>query len=70
MLGLRRKVRLETERMTLRPPQHGDWRAWSTLRADSAAFLQPWEPTWAGDHLSWCYENRVGHIASVLLCAA
>lgn len=60
MLLNRRKVRLETERLTLRPPQHGDWRAWSALRAESAAFLQPWEPTWADDHLSRrSFTNRV-----------
>ena len=60
MFGLRRKVRLETERMTLRLPQHGDWRLWSDLRADSADFLTPWEPVWASDHLSRrSFTNRV-----------
>ena len=60
MLGQRRKLRLETERMTLRPPQHSDFRAWTNLRRDSAAFLQPWEPTWAEDHLSRkSFTNRV-----------
>ncbi len=60
MLGPRRKVRLETERLTLRPPQHGDWRAWAALRSGSAAFLQPWEPVWAVDHLSRkSFTNRV-----------
>ena len=56
MLGLgagwRRKVRIETERMTLRLPEHGDWRAWSALRADSTDFLAPWEPVWSNDHLT------------------
>ena len=52
MLGQRRKVRLDSDRLVLRPPQHGDYRAWSSLRRDSAEFLQPWEPTWAADHLS------------------
>jgi RimJ/RimL family protein N-acetyltransferase/L-ascorbate metabolism protein UlaG (beta-lactamase superfamily) len=28
MLGLKRRVRIETERMTLRLPTHGDWRQW------------------------------------------
>ncbi|MCC5974607.1 MAG: GNAT family N-acetyltransferase [Rubellimicrobium sp.] len=60
MLGGRRKIRLETERMVLRPPQHGDYRAWSALREDSAEFLKPWEPTWATDHLSRkSFTNRV-----------
>lgn len=60
MLGFRRKVRIETERMTLRLPMHGDWRAWAELREDSAAFLTPWEPVWADDHLSRrAFTNRV-----------
>ena len=60
MLGARGRVRLETERLSLRPPQHGDYRAWSALRRDSAVFLQPWEPTWAEDHLSRkSFTNRV-----------
>jgi [ribosomal protein S5]-alanine N-acetyltransferase len=60
MLGFRRKVCIETERMTLRLPQHGDWHAWAELRAESAAFLTPWEPVWADDHLSRrAFTNRV-----------
>lgn len=60
MLTFRRKVRIETERMTLRLPQHADWKAWSTLRADSQAFLTPWEPIWSADHLSRrAFTNRV-----------
>lgn len=56
----RAKVRIETERMTLRAPQHGDYRQWASLREASAAFLQPWEPTWAPDHLSRrSFTNRV-----------
>ncbi|MBD3763522.1 MAG: GNAT family N-acetyltransferase [Rhodobacterales bacterium] len=52
MLSLRRKPAIETERMTLRLPQHADFNAWIALRAESAAFLKPWEPAWAEDHLS------------------
>ena len=60
MLGSRRKVRIETERLTLRPPQHSDFRAWTALRRDSADFLKPWEPTWADDHLTRkAFTNRV-----------
>ncbi|SFA85696.1 ribosomal-protein-alanine N-acetyltransferase [Poseidonocella pacifica] len=60
MLLPRRKLRIETERMTLRPPQHGDFRAWATLRSHSREFLTPWEPTWAPDHLSRkAFTNRV-----------
>ncbi len=60
MLGLRRRVRIETERMTLRLPIHADWSQWSALRADSAAFLTPWEPVWSHDHLARrAFTNRV-----------
>ena len=60
MLLNKRKFRLETERMTLRLPLHGDYRAWSTLRFSCRDFLTPWEPTWAEDHLSRkAFTNRV-----------
>lgn len=60
MLPLRRRVRIETERLSLRPPQGTDFRAWSGLRRESADFLVPWEPTWASDHLSRrAFTNRV-----------
>ena len=60
MLPFRRRPKLETERMTLRLPAHGDWRAWADLRSESAAFLTPWEPTWATDHLTRrSFTNRV-----------
>ncbi|SPF80970.1 GNAT family N-acetyltransferase [Pseudoprimorskyibacter insulae] len=60
MLLARRKFRLETERLTLRAPQHGDFNEWSALRRESAPFLTPWEPTWANDHLSRKgFTNRV-----------
>ena len=60
MLGLRKKVGLETQRMTLRPPVHGDFRAWAALRLDSEEFLTAWEPKWAADHLSRkAFTNRV-----------
>lgn len=60
MIGLRRRVRIETERMTLRLPQHSDFRAWAALRSDSQDFLSPWEPVWSDDHLSRkSFTNRV-----------
>lgn len=60
MLMARRKVRIETERMTLRLPAHSDYRAWMMLREESRDFLAPWEPSWAGDHLSRkAFTNRV-----------
>ena len=60
MLLVKRKLKLETERLTLRPPVHTDYRHWTNLRAQSIAFLQPWEPEWADDHLSRkAFTNRV-----------
>ena len=60
MLKRRRKNRIETDRLTLRPPQHSDYRAWSGLRAASSDFLTPWEPAWGPDHLTRkAFTNRV-----------
>ena len=60
MFGRARRVRIETERMSLRLPHHSDYHAWTTLRSGSAAFLSPWEPVWAEDHLSRkAFTNRV-----------
>ena len=56
----RRKIRIETERLTLRQPLLTDYRDWSSLRELSADFLTPWEPQWARDHLSRKgFANRV-----------
>lgn len=60
MFNRRRPLRLETERMVLRLPAHGDHQPWSALRAVSRDFLTPWEPVWAVDHLSKkSFTNRV-----------
>ncbi len=60
MLGRRRPIRLHSERLTLRAPTHADYRCWAALRNTSMDFLTPWEPTWAGDHLSRkSFTNRV-----------
>jgi [ribosomal protein S5]-alanine N-acetyltransferase len=60
MFGARKKVQLETERMTLRQPAHADFRAWAALRQDSRDFLTQWEPTWAREHLTRkAFTNRV-----------
>ena len=56
----RRKVRIETERLTLRQPLLTDFRDWSAMREQSAEFLVPWEPVWADDHLTRKgFSNRV-----------
>jgi ribosomal-protein-alanine N-acetyltransferase len=60
ILSRRRKLRLETERLTLRLPVHGDFRNWLALRMESRDFLEPWEPSWTEEHLSRkSFANRV-----------
>ena len=55
-----RKLKIETERLSLRPPVHSDFRPWTQLRAQSRDYLTPWEPSWAEDHLSRkAFTNRV-----------
>lgn len=64
MLGLRGKLRLETDRLSLRLPQHTDFRQWAELRRQSSGFLTPWEPTWSDDHLTRrAFTNRVSWAA-------
>ena len=45
-------VRLDGERVSIRPPLSRDWHEWSDLRERSRAFLTPWEPTWPADALA------------------
>lgn len=53
-------VELRTARLILRPPENRDFEAWATLRRQSAAFLEPWEPAWSRDHLTArAFRNRV-----------
>ncbi|MEP3346917.1 MAG: GNAT family protein [Litoreibacter sp.] len=60
MLWRKRKICIETERMTLRLPVHSDYREWAALRSSSLEFLTPWEPAWATDHLTRkSFTNRV-----------
>ena len=60
MMRFGSRVHIRTERMLLRPPQHSDFRAWTSLRRASCEFLIPWEPTWAPDHLTRrSFTNRV-----------
>ena len=60
MFGLKKKPKIETERMTLRLPSHADYRTWAELREGSADHLVQWEPVRAPDHLSRkAFTNRV-----------
>jgi ribosomal-protein-alanine N-acetyltransferase len=42
----------EFDSYRIRPPEMADFQAWATLRGNSRAFLQPWEPTWPADDLT------------------
>ncbi len=44
---------LRSERVFLRMPLSGDYHEWAALRAESRAFLEPWEPRWTSDELDW-----------------
>jgi ribosomal-protein-alanine N-acetyltransferase len=47
-----RRLEITTERLVLRAPRVDDYQEWSELRRESRAFLTPWEPLWAADHLT------------------
>lgn len=56
--------RLIGDRVALRAPERGDWEVWASLRALSRQFLEPWEPTWPSDALSWMsYRSRIARYA-------
>src|SRR5688500_4129042 len=40
------------EGVYMRPPNLADYSTWAELRAESRAFLTPWEPTWPADDLT------------------
>lgn len=40
---------LKSRRVLLRHPKRSDYKAWSSLRRESRAFLEPWEPRWTSD---------------------
>ncbi|MEM8551495.1 MAG: GNAT family protein [Pseudomonadota bacterium] len=50
--ALNESTRIAGERTMLRMPLPSDYVQWSRLRAESRAFLRPWEPTWPRDDLT------------------
>jgi ribosomal-protein-alanine N-acetyltransferase len=57
-------LRLVGKRVVLRPPERGDWAAWSALRQESREFLTPWEPSWPSDALGrGAYRRRLARYA-------
>lgn len=43
---------IEGKGVLVRVPQMSDWAEWARLRAESRAFLEPWEPVWPADDLT------------------
>jgi len=59
--------RLEVGKVFLRLPRLSDYKPWAQLRAQSAAFLQPWEPSWPEDDLTRpAFRARLGAYAREL----
>ena len=52
VVPLKTSLVLHAEDVYLRVPQLNDYPKWQKLRADSQAFLQPWEPSWPRDDLT------------------
>ena len=53
-------IETTTERLVLRPPRMDDFEEWAGIRKESRAFLTPWEPLWASDHLTQeAFKRRV-----------
>jgi len=60
MFLIKRQLKIETERLTLRTPVQADFRPWTALRVKSENYLKQWEPAWADDHLTRkAFSNRV-----------
>jgi ribosomal-protein-alanine N-acetyltransferase len=58
-------IRLQGERVHLRPPDRTDWAAWCELRTVSRDFLAPWEPAWAADALTRAaFRRRIARYAA------
>lgn len=53
---------LRGETLYLRLPQSSDYGMWAELRAQSRAFLEPWEPQWSRNELSRsAFRQRLRH---------
>lgn len=63
--GRRRAWQLDGTRVYLRPPRHGDYRAWSSLRDASRNFLTPWEPRWPAESTGRAAFRRRLHAMAV-----
>ena len=51
---------IQGDGLFLRTPGLSDYAAWTELRAESRAFLTPWEPSWPADDLTrTAYRRRI-----------
>ena len=58
-------LELPGKRVLVRTPRAEDWPQWSSLRAQSWSFLQPWEPSWSLDALTRpAYRRRLKQYAA------
>ena len=51
-------VRLQADRVVLRPPRADDWARWRTIRADNRDYLTPYEPAWPDNALEQSFWMR------------
>lgn len=51
-------IRLETERLLLRPALYSDFELWAEARERNHAYLKPYEPSWPADCLSRDFFRR------------
>jgi len=64
LLRPRQPLRLQGRAVYLRPPAPRDHKSWAALRAQSRAFLEPWEATWPEHDLSRAaFRARLGAYA-------
>lgn len=50
--------------VVLRTPTRRDYQEWASLRGESRAFLEPWEPLWSADELTvTAYRSRLARYA-------
>ena len=65
LVGALPLLRIQGERVVLRPPERGDYESWAELRSESRRFLTPWEPSWTADALSrGAFRRRLGRYAA------
>lgn len=57
-MGVPLDTLITTPRLVLAPARRQDYADWARLRADSRAYIEPWEPLWPSDALSRRDWNR------------